>query len=439
MATARPGRTSSGRTSATRTTSTSTARPTPTTSRPSTTSRSSTSTTAPTPATTSTPTTNTAIHKLPGPRFYRLIRAALVVLTLVSSLICVIAIQASQNSQASMADSLVSTQNLHDLQVEVAQAESVALVWMADPTEDTWQQYLSARAQIDLLLMASAASAKPTDLNDVANALRDWQDAVTIAYYHGSKDTDDDAIDIAAITAAITMVDNRYNNLTSQLAKAITNSTPPSGSSPLTVIGLVAAVMALLGFVGALVLVAMRSHRIINLGLAIGLLAVIGIVAVMGAYHARPQQILTLNSQTTQLSQAAVDTWNTRSLNTLSILLPSRESAMIEAETIANSLHRNPVIISQNLTAQVSGLVARQQEIMNASESELVNQVALVANDKPWQTLATAIEASITSQRTDPPDLIASAQWSLVTVFLLCVTAAIATPAGINSRTKEYR
>ena len=429
MATARPGRTSGRRTTATRTTSTSTAtRPAPTTSRPSTTPTAPTTPTTSTPATTSKTAlpTNTAIYKLPGPRFYRLIRAALVVLTLVSSLICVIAIQASQTSQASVADSLVSTQNLQDLQVEVAQAESIALVWMANPTDSTWEQYLSLRSEIDLLLMASAASAKPANLNDVANALRNWQDAVTIAHLNNGEDP-----------ATITMVDNRYGDLTRHLSSAIASSIPPSGSSALTVIGLVAAVIALLGFAGALVLVAMRSHRVINIGLAIGLLAVIGTVAVMGTYHARPQQILSLNSQTTQLSWAAVDTWNSRSLNTLAILVPSKQWAITQAETIANSLRHNPVITSQNLTAQASGLAARQQEIIDASEPS--ERVALVVDDKPWQTLASAIEASISRQRTDPPDLVASAQWSLVTVFLLCVTAAIATPAGINSRTKEYR
>ena len=343
------------------------------------------------------------------------------VLTLLSSLICVIAIETSQSGQASVADHLVSAQDLRDLHAEAARAESTALVWLVEPTSTTWQSYQLANDQIDLLLMGSAASAEqPSDLAAVASALRNWQEAVTIAHYHGGADA-----------AVIQTVADRYGDLSSALAAA-TASIAPRGSSALVVIGLVAAVIAMLGFICALVMVALRSHRVVNLGLVVGLAAVIGIVTVMGVYNARPQQILAMDSQTAQLSQVLADTWDVRSLDALSILLP-HNNTVPQATALVDSLkealrpHDLPVDLLAN----------RQESIMSTTDTQSLTD--LVTDVLPWQTLADSIAESIDNQRSDPHDLILSAQWSLVAVCLLCVVAAIATLAGINSRTKEYR
>ena len=376
-----------------------------------------------TPSTTALPAAG-PVHKLPGPRFYRLIRAGLVVLTLLSSLVCVIGVQMSQSSQTSVADHLVSVQGLRDLQSEAARAESTALIWLVRPTDATWDSYQLANDQIDLLLMTSAASVdRPGDLAEVASALRNWQEAVTIAHYHGGTDA-----------AAIQTVLDRYDDLSQALARATSDSAGPSDNQALVVVGLVFAVIAALGFVCALVLVALRSHRVVNLGLAAALAAIIGIVSVMGVYYARPHQILAMDSETARLSQAVVDTWDARSLDALAVLLPDR-GTLPQATALVNSLYDD--LASQGLP--VDALLNRQQYIIGISDIRLLGESDMVTDAVPWRELADAIGAQIDDRRSDPHDLILSAQWSLATVCLLGVAAAIATLAGINSRTKEYR
>ncbi|MDR0285651.1 MAG: hypothetical protein LBI33_12320, partial [Propionibacteriaceae bacterium] len=120
-------------------------------------------------------------RRMPGPRLYRIIRAVLVILTLAASAACVGSLVISQANQQAAAASTAHAQDLRDLRVEAAAAQSAALASFT--STGVWSEYGDAAAEVDVDLLAAAASApQSSDLGELARTIREWHNAIVIAH-----------------------------------------------------------------------------------------------------------------------------------------------------------------------------------------------------------------------------------------------------------------
>jgi len=370
---------------------------------------------------------------MPGPRLFQVMRVGLVVWTLVSSVLCLASVLASQSHQESSAGALIHAQDIRDLRSEVSQAQAMALTSMLDPQgtagTNLWDLYGESRTQVDLLLLGSAASAShPADLGDVANKLRIWQENLAVIHHdfteQGTLAEDATTTISTDYTAVINAITTELNATASQ----------ESSSTPFIVLSILASVLGGLGFVVVLVVTARRSHRVINVGLSIGLLAIIAAIVAVGIYANHSGQISDTDSRIAVLSQAQTDTWDARSEDALSILEPD------SSQTHLNAAKDLATLISSSLrpltSIDVLSLVTDQSTIMATGDPAARSD--LILNGSSWQTLSTALDITIDSARPDAANLVVPALGYVVTVATCCVIAIIATLAGIHARTKEY-
>ena len=373
---------------------------------------------------------------LSGPRLFQVMRVGLVVWTLVSTVLCLASVLASQSHQEASAGSLIHAQDLRDLRSEVSQAQALALTSLINPNDsgiELWSSYTDSRTHIDLLLLASAASAAhPTDLGNVADALRIWQEDVAVTHH--------DAVGPGIAPSATLEITASYtdaiNAINAELAAAAAQE---SSSTPFIVLSILASVLGGLGFVVVLVITARRSHRVINIGLSIGLIAIIAAIVSVGVYANRSGQISVTDTRITSLSQAETDAWDSLSRDALSVLEPGAWQSQTDlADTHVTSVRDNLAKLTgvSSASSAMYDLNSRQSSI-NGTE-DLDSRTALVLDETPWQNITTAINTTIDSERPDSTNLVVPALGYVITVATCCVIAIIATLAGIHARTKEY-
>ena len=369
---------------------------------------------------------------LSGPRLFQVMRVGLVVWTLVSTVLCLASVLASQSHQESSAGALIHAQDLRDLRCEVAQAQATALTSLVGPqssSSDLWDAYVSSRTQIDLLLLGSAASAAhPADLGPVADTLRVWQENLAVTRH--------DALGPGMAAGATGDITASYTDVMSAIAAELSaTADQESSSTPFIVLSLLASVLGGLGFVVVSVLTARRSHRVINIGLSIGLLAIIAAIVAVGVYANRSGEISVTDTRIAALSQAESDTWDSLTQDSLSVLEPdSWQSHTGLAGDLLTSVQNNLDGLSP--VADITALTTTQSDIASADDPDA--RSALVTDLSPWQATASAIDAAIDAARPDSADLVVPALGYVVTVATCCVIAIIATLAGIHARTKEY-
>ena len=373
------------------------------------------------------------IPHMSGPRLFQVMRVGLVVWTLVSMVLCLASVLASQSHQESSAGALIHAQDLRDLRSEVSQAQAMALTSMLDPQgtsgKNLWNLYGESRTRVDLLLLGSAASAAhPADLGDVANALRTWQENLAVIHNDLSQQGVLDGNATTTITTNYTAV------ITAITAELHATASQESSSTPFIVLSILASVLGGLGFVVVLVVTARRSHRVINVGLSIGLLAIIAAIVAVGIYANNSGQISNTDSNLADLSQSQSNLWDARSEDALSVLEPDSGQAHLDSATDLATLV-STTLRSMSLP-EVSTLVTDQKTI--ASTTDPTARSTLVIKGSSWQNLSTTLGTTIDSNRPDAANLVVPALGYVVTVATCCVIAIIATLAGIHARTKEY-
>ena len=373
---------------------------------------------------------------MPGPRLFQVMRVGLVVWTLVSTVLCLASVLASQSHQEASAGALIHAQDLRDLRSEVSQAQATALTSLVGShasSADLWKSYVDSRTQIDLLLLGSAASAAhPTDLGHVADTLRTWQENIAVTHHDasGSGISSTASADItASYTTVMSAIETELNATTNQ----------ESSSTPFIVLSILASVLGGLGFVIVSILTARRSHRVINIGLSIGLLAIIAAIVAVGVYANHSGQISDTDSRISVLSQAQSDTWDVLTDDTLSVLEPEVWQSHVGAgaillKSVQDNL--NGMSSAADIGTPLDTLAATQSDITTINDAD--GRTVLVTNLSPWQDTASAISSEIDVIRPDSADLVVPALGYVVTVATCCVIAIIATLAGIHARTKEY-
>jgi hypothetical protein len=353
-------------------------------------------------------------------------RIALVMWTVLSFAVGAGVILAWQRDQAVTAEAILHAQDLRDLRAQIAQANADALIWAIDVTnDDAWAAYQQASDQVALLLVRTAAnSGTSPHLNEVAQALRAWQDAVVEAHA---------VLDLSTIG----QITDRYEAVTAVLDTTMF-ATQPSDSSwrSFTAVGIIASCLSALGFVVASTLTARRSHRVINIGLTLGLLAVIGAIVVISLHAGQSLRIQVAEQSNAALSQAQADLWDARSQASLAVLDPAADqSHLSQAVTLSNQLFSR--LANEPDALKVANSAIRQVNLISDAASS-DDRRPLVLDAVPWQDAAQAISTRLDIQRPVADALVVPALVPVISLAGLCLVAIVGTLAGIHTRTQEY-
>jgi len=358
-----------------------------------------------------------------GPQLFQTLRVALILITLAATVLSVIAIKASESNQVITAATAANAQDLRDLRVAVTHAQAAATVTLITPNApaSAWKTYDDMTGTADAAFLAAASSSRnPADLIPVASALRSWYNAVAVARAAGLNLT---------TTGDLT---NSFTTLRDALDKAIPQAPTWSGSSSLLVIAIVAASLAILAYAGAGVLLARRTHRVINLGLAVGLVAAIAALVIVANYASQVRQVSVADSETATLSELESDVWESQAWAATSVLDPTWWGYYTEqASTLAASLpDRVPLTVTT--PAFVDQVVTRTADIAAAPDPEV--RRPLVVDGAPWETLARDIRQGYRPVT----NAVVPALWYDIGLAGCGVVAITATLAGIYTRSKEY-
>jgi len=365
---------------------------------------------------------------MPGPQFLRLVRAGLIVLALLSAVLCVMSLLAQQAAQTKVAAQVLYVQDLRDLRTNVSWAQSAALSSFLDPAgggKADWNTYSGpATKAVATSLVAAAQSAASTgDLIDIEMALFAWQDALAVAHDAGLAPGADPA-GLAAVTKASATLLLRLDLATNAASPAI----PDNGWIALS---LVVTSLCVVGFVAASVALARRTHRVLNIGLTIGLLAAIVTIIIVGSYASESANIRLSDSEMAAWSQTQTATWDLRTACAMTVMDPNAPapSTAIVVSGITGGVPPNVNTLGTALSNHIASILGADNQAA---------RIALVLNADPWQKLADAIGRIIQADRDERGQLVVSATWYVILLAAMCLSSIIATMGGIHARAKEY-
>ena len=412
---------------------------------------------APTPGATMVPTRAESaapapapVHATPTPRLLRGLRNALIVVLLLFTGLTVVATVAPEMALGSSVADITLGQQLRGARATLAEADRKASVAFLAPataaTDGEWTDYQSTIDQVSAMLLRAAAD-HPDDADELATVqtqISDYRRSVDAAWTLAGTGS---AAGPSQFAAAGTKLDAPLQTLASLAQESDTRvGTGPSWQlGPWAVAAGWIAVTSLL--VGA-VLVARRSHRVINVGISAGLLLVLAAAALASQANTVVQQSLTdvttsslaaarihADTRTTsELAKAAEDRtlmvtsrgnagWTQLSTAMTTMLAtipdPAEQSAQTTLWTVYTTVYSTVSVTAQNAKAQGRTTTLTPLVAFTDAAKGLAAQDAQVATS----TLTTA-------QRTQLPLGIAAS--------VAAVLALFASVAGLNRRLAEY-
>ena len=243
--------------------------------------------TAPPPTSAAVATTRTGravsvlVHPTPTPRLIRGLRSALVVLLLLFSGLTVVATVAPEMALSSSSANISLGQQLRGARATLAEADRKASVaFLAPATANSngeWTDYQSTIDQVSAMLLRAAADhpGDATALATVQTQISDYRRAVDAAWTLAVTGS---AAGPSQFVAAGTKLDTPLQTLAALAVQSDTRV----GTGPSWQIGpwaVAAGWIAVACLVLSAILVARRSHRVINIGITAGLLLVLGAAA----------------------------------------------------------------------------------------------------------------------------------------------------------------
>jgi len=410
---------------------------------------------APTPGATMVPTRAESaapapVHATPTPRLLRGLRNALMVVLLLFTGLTVVATVAPEMALGTSVADITLGQQLRGARATLAEADRKASVAFLAPataaSNGEWTDYQSTIDQVSAMLLRAAAD-HPDDADELATVqtqISDYRRSVDAAWTLAGTGS---AAGPSQFAAAGTKLDAPLQTLATLAQESDTRvGTGPSWQlGPWAVAAGWIAVTSLL--VGA-VLVARRSHRVINVGISAGLLLVLAAAALASQANTVVQQSLTdvttsslaaarihADTRTTsELAKAAEDRtllvtsrgnagWTQLSTAMTTMLAtipdPAEQSAQTTLWTAYTTVYSTVSVTAQNAKAQGRTTTLTPLVAFTDAAKGLAAQDAQVATS----TLTTA-------QRTQLPLGIAAS--------VAAVLALFASVAGLNRRLVEY-
>ncbi len=267
-----------------------------------------TSTTVATGRTGSTAPLPVPVHPTTTPRLIRGLRNALIVILLLFSGLTVVATVAPEMALGSSAADISLGQQLRGARATLAEADRKASVAFLAPAtaaaNGEWTDYQSTIDQVSAMLLRAAAD-QPGDAGQLATIqtqISDYRRTVDAAWTVAGTGSSAGG---SQFVAAGTKLDAPL----ATLATLAQHSDARVGDGPSWAIGpwaVAAGWIAVASLVLSAILVARRSHRVINIGLSAGLLLVLGAAALAGQANGVVQQSLT-DVTTTSLAAARIN------------------------------------------------------------------------------------------------------------------------------------
>jgi len=390
------------------------------------------------------------VHSTPTPRLLRGLRNALIGVLLLFTGLTVVATVAPEMALGSSVADITLGQQLRGARATLAEADRKASVAFLAPatasSNDEWTDYQSTIDQVSAMLLRAAAD-HPDDADELATVqtqISDYRRSVDAAWTLAGTGS---AAGPSQFAAAGTKLDAPLQTLATLAQESDTRvGTGPSWQlGPWAVAAGWIAVMSLL--LGA-VLVARRSHRVINVGISAGLLLVLAAAALASQANTVVQQSLTdvttsslaaarINADTRTTAEQAkaaedrtllvtsrgnadwtqLSTAMTRMLATIPD--PAEQSAQTTLWTAYTTAYSTVSVTAQNAKAQGRTTTLTPLVAFTDAAKGLAAQDAQVATS----TLTTA-------QHTQLPLGIAAS--------VAAVLALFASVAGLNRRLVEY-
>jgi len=410
---------------------------------------------APTPGATMVPTRAESaapapVHPTPTPRLLRGIRNALIAVLLLFSGLTVVATVAPEMALGTSVADITLGQQLRGARATLAEADRKASVAFLAPataaSNGEWTDYQSTIDQVSAMLLRAAAD-HPDDADELATVqtqISDYRRSVDAAWTLAGTGS---AAGPSQFAAAGTKLDAPLQTLATLAQESDTRvGTGPSWQlGPWAVAaGWIAVTSLLLGAV----LVARRSHRVINVGISAGLLLVLAAAALASQANTVVQQSLTdvttsslaaarihADTRTTsELAKAAEDRtlmvtsrgnagWTQLSTAMTTMLAtipdPAEQSAQTTLWTVYTTVYSTVSVTAQNAKAQGRTTTLTPLVAFTDAAKGLAAQDAQVATS----TLTTA-------QHTQLPLGIAAS--------VAAVLALFASVGGLNRRLVEY-
>ncbi|MDR0848141.1 MAG: hypothetical protein LBN10_03715 [Propionibacteriaceae bacterium] len=367
--------------------------------------------------------------KASGPQFFRLVRLWLLIVTLVCTAFGVVCVVVSESAQESSAQAAAYSQDLEDLHSTLAQAHADALLHFAGA--GTMDSYADATSQADSLL-AGLAHDSPSDAQDLVSlftAVRQWSTQVGVDAQSRTPNSGQ-----ASQTA--------YETVDETLTRLI-DATSPNRDSGLTilVLGLVGLGVGALCLLAGLILTALRSHRVINVGLALALLATIGSIVTVGLYSANTTAISSSDETASRVVQASYHAWTALQQDCLSIIDPTNAASHLElaAKEVSTALgivpDRDAAVYE--VASQLSGLDAYNESIASASAGD-DRRVAVSDKAVFWTDFQAIVDTTVDGIRPDPKSLVVNSVPYIVALVACGLTGVACVLYGVHVRAKEY-
>lgn len=248
------------------------------------------------------------VHRTPTPRVIRGLRNVLIIVLLLFSGLTVVATVAPEMALGSSAADISLGQQLRGARSTLAQADRKASVAFLAPataaSDGEWSDYQSTIDQVSSMLLRAAAD-HPDDADELATVqtqISDYRRTVDAAWTLAETGS---AAGPSQFVAAGTKLDTPLQTLTS-LAQESDARVGKGASWQIGPWAVAAGWIAVASLLLSAVLVARRTHRVLNIGLSAGLLLVLGAAALASQANGVVQKSLT-DVTTTSLSAARIN------------------------------------------------------------------------------------------------------------------------------------
>ena len=366
-----------------------------------------------------------SVSKTSGPKFFRLVRVWLLIAVVASSALGVFSIVASESAQESSAQSTAYFQDLEDVQSTVTQAHTYGLLDQVGA--HSGDLYNETVLEVDSLLVQLAHDG-PGDARSLAalfTDVREWSAGVAVdaqsSYAQPGLDSD-----------------KAYETANTTLSRLIDESSQSRDSGQTYVIlGIVALSVGCACLLAGLILTAYRSHRVINIGLTLALLASIGSITTLGLYASNTAAISTSDHTASRVVQASYHAWNSLRLDCLS----SIDSAHSEShlDMAAQELSTAQALTADRDLAVESALttLATLHDSI-AGTSGVDREKALASATSTWTDFQGVVDATLNNTRPNPESLVVDSAPYIIALVLCGLAGVGSVLYGVHVRAKEY-
>ena len=386
------------------------------------------------------------------PVIFSLLRIVCIVAMIVSALLGLVSIAVARADAASWSNAAVTSQHLHELDRLLARANSQLGVALIDPPQgdDEFAAFSTTMGDAYRTMLGAAVNGpnRLDAMTDLTTALLDFQDQADTMWAVASTNPLQARRDYVALQAGA--FQTAENDLLALLG-ALRLNDPPTAPSPLTLVAATASGCTVILLIGSMVVMARRTHRVLNLWLLGSVVAtVVTTVALAGLAYSMWDAARVLserNAEAWDNSSLITQVWDVRTNLALAVIDPQDSTHLMAANGIpsitrAGFLSPEDVALLKATVAGVTALVATPNQAAAAliADHPLDATGQATSQDSLWAGIA---------DRGDPrtvvtvPDSLIGVDSDALTrgivVTLCCAAGVTFAGLGFRARLKEFQ